>query len=75
LIVAAKATDPFLAYLGIGIVTYLSAEAFINIASMLGMAPLTGVPLTFVSQGGSAMLVSLASAGILLAVSKHRGRA
>ncbi len=75
LIVSAKAIDPFVAYLGIGTVTYLSAEAFINIASMLGLAPLTGVPLTFVSQGGSAMLVSLASAGILLAVSRHRTRA
>ncbi len=72
LIVSSKAFDPFTAYLGIGIVSFLSVEAFINIASMLGMAPLTGVPLTFVSQGGSAMLVSLASAGILLAVSKHR---
>lgn len=74
LIVSSKAADPFTAYLGIGIVTYLSAEAFINIAAMVGMAPLTGVPLTFISQGGSAMLVSLASAGILLAVSKHRFR-
>ncbi len=75
LIVSSRAIDPFIAYLGIGTVTYLSAEAFINIASMLGMAPLTGVPLTFVSQGGSAMLVSLASAGILLAVSRQRTRA
>lgn len=74
LIVSARAIDPFVAYLGIGTVTYLSAEAFINIAAMLGMAPLTGVPLTFISQGGSAMLVSLASAGILLAVSRQRTR-
>lgn len=72
--VAARATEPYAALLGVGIVTYLSAEAFINIAAMLGMAPLTGVPLTFISQGGSAMLVSLASAGILLAVSKSRSR-
>jgi cell division protein FtsW len=74
LIVSSRASDPFTAYLGIGLVSYLAAEAFINIASMLGMAPLTGVPLTFVSQGGSAMLVSLASAGILLAVSRQKGR-
>ncbi len=74
LIVSARAIDPFVAYLGIGTATYLSAEAFINMASMLGLAPLTGVPLTFISQGGSAMLVSLASAGILLAVSRQRGR-
>ncbi len=72
LIISSRVIDPFVAYLGIGTVTYLSVEAFINIASMLGMAPLTGVPLTFVSQGGSAMLVSLASAGILLAVSRQQ---
>ncbi len=72
LIVSARASDPFIAYVGIGIISYLSAEAFINIASMLGMVPLTGVPLTFISQGGSAMLVSLASVGILIAVSKNR---
>jgi cell division protein FtsW len=74
LIVSSRVPDVFAALVGIGIVSYLSVEAFINIAAMLGMAPLTGVPLTFISQGGSAMLVSLASAGILLAVSAQKGR-
>lgn len=69
--VAARAPDMFGTLLAIGISTYLTFEAFFNIASMLGVAPLTGIPLTFVSQGGSAMLVSLASAGILLSVSRH----
>lgn len=68
--IAARARDPFGTYLAAGIATYLSVEAFINIAAMLGLAPLTGVPLTFMSQGGSAMLVSLASAGVLLSVSR-----
>jgi cell division protein FtsW (lipid II flippase) len=57
--------------LAIGIATYLMFEAFFNIASMLGVAPLTGIPLTFVSQGGTAMLASLASAGILLNISRQ----
>ena len=70
--IAARAHDPFGSNLAIGISTYLASEAFINIAAMLGVAPLTGIPLTFVSQGGSAMLVSLASAGILLNVSRYR---
>lgn len=69
--VASRAPDLFGSLLGVGISTYLASEAFINIASMLGVAPLTGIPLTFISQGGSAMLVSLASAGILLNISKH----
>jgi len=70
--VSARAPDLFGALLGMGISSYLVSEAFINIAAMLGMAPLTGIPLTFVSQGGSAMLISLASAGILLNISRSR---
>ncbi len=70
--VAAHSTDLFGGLLAVGISTYLVGEAFINVAAMLGMAPLTGVPLTFISQGGSAMLVSLASAGILLNISRRR---
>lgn len=70
--VAARARDSFGGLLAIGISTYLASEAFINIASMLGVAPLTGIPLTFMSQGGSAMMVSLASAGILLNISRHK---
>ena len=72
--VSAKAPDLFGALLGIGISTYLACEAFVNIAAMLGVAPLTGIPLTFVSQGGSAMLASLAASGILLNISRT-GRA
>lgn len=69
--VASHAPDMFGTLLAVGISTYLMFEAFFNIASMLGIAPLTGIPLTFVSQGGSAMLSSLASAGILLNISRH----
>ncbi len=68
--VAAQAPDLFGGLLAIGISTYLGIEAFINIGAMLGVTPLTGIPLTFISQGGSAMLVSLASAGILLSISR-----
>jgi cell division protein FtsW len=69
--IASRAPDMFGSLLAIGIATYLMFEAFFNIASMLGVAPLTGIPLTFVSQGGSAMLASLASAGILLNISRQ----
>jgi cell division protein FtsW len=71
--IASRAPDLFGSLLAVGISTYLAAEAFINIASMLGVAPLTGIPLTFISQGGSAILVSLGSAGVLLSVSRRRG--
>ena len=69
--IASRAADPFGALLAVGISSYLSIEAFINIAGMLGVMPLTGVPLPFISQGGSAMLISLFSAGVLLNISKY----
>jgi cell division protein FtsW len=72
--VATNTPDLFGALTAVGISTYFVSEAFINIGSMLGLAPLTGIPLTFISQGGSAMLVSLGSAGILLAISKRGGK-
>ncbi|OGG53451.1 hypothetical protein A3C20_04325 [Candidatus Kaiserbacteria bacterium RIFCSPHIGHO2_02_FULL_55_25] len=70
--IAARAPDLFGSLLAVGISTYLVIEAFINIASMLGVAPVTGIPLTFISQGGSAMLASLGSAGLLLSISRRR---
>jgi cell division protein FtsW len=69
--IAARAPDFFGGLLAVGISTYLVGAAFINIAAMLGLIPLTGEPLTFISQGGSAMLVALASAGILLNISRR----
>ncbi len=68
--IAAGAPDLFGALLAGGLSTTLITEAFVNIAAMLGVLPLTGIPLTFVSQGGSAILISLASAGVLLNISK-----
>lgn len=70
--VAARAPDLFGGLLAVGVSTFLIGGAFINIAAMLGVIPLTGDPLPFMSQGGSAMLVSLTSAGILLNISKRK---
>ncbi len=72
LTVATVAPDMFGSLLAVGISTYLASEAFINIAAMVGVAPLTGIPLTFISQGGTAMLASLGSAGVLLSVARRR---
>lgn len=69
--IASHAPDMFGGLLAIGISGYLGIAAFINMAAMLGMLPLTGIPLTFISQGGSAMMISLASAGILLNISRR----
>ena len=55
----------------LGIISWLSVQAFINIGAMLKILPLTGVPLPFVSYGGSAMVTELTGIGILLNISKH----
>lgn len=72
--VGVQAKDQFAGLVAIGISAYLVCEAFVNIGAMLGVVPLTGIPLTFVSQGGTAMLSSLAAAGILLGVSRYAVR-
>ncbi|HBB56860.1 TPA: stage V sporulation protein E [Patescibacteria group bacterium] len=69
--VSIRAPDDFGRLLGVGLVILIVAQAFINIAAMIGIAPLTGMPLTFVSKGGSALIVALVEAGILLNISKY----
>lgn len=68
--IASRQTDVFSRLLVVGIVILMAAQAFINISAMLGLIPLTGVPLIFISQGGSALLITLLAAGIVLNVSR-----
>jgi cell division protein FtsW len=68
--IARAATDPFARNLAVGIVAWICFQAFLNISAMLGVMPLTGVPLPFISAGGSAMLANLAAMGVLYALSK-----
>ncbi len=69
--IAAYAPDEFGRLLAIGIVSWIVFQAFINIAAITGMIPLTGIPLPFISYGGTSLAVLLAAVGILLNVSKH----
>lgn len=69
--VAKRAPDKFGALLSGGITIWITAQALFNIGAILGLLPLTGLPLPFVSQGGSAMVAVLTGCGILLNVSKH----
>ncbi len=73
--IATHAPDPFGMYLVVGFVTLIATQAFLNISSMLGLTPLSGLPLPFISHGGSALFAALASVGIVLNVSKYRRRA
>jgi cell division protein FtsW len=64
--VALRCRDPFGKLLASGITALVCGQAAINLAAVLGIAPLTGIPLPFVSYGGSSLVVLLAGVGILL---------
>ena len=69
--VACHAPDRFGAFLAIGLTTMVAMQAFINMSVVLGLMPTTGIPLPFVSAGGSSLLIGLIGMGILLNVSQH----
>jgi cell division protein FtsW len=66
-------TDDFGRYLALGITTMLVVQAFMNISVVLGMMPTKGIPLPLISSGGSSLVSTLASLGILMNVSEHAG--
>ena len=61
-------------YSSLFILILLLFQALVNLLAMLGLVPLTGVPLPFVSYGGSSLVISLLGVGILLNISKHANR-
>ena len=69
---ASESDDIFGTLLVVGFITLIISQAFLNIAAMTGMAPLSGLPLPFISHGGTALFATLASLGIVLNVSKYR---
>ena len=70
--IATQAEDVFGMLLVVGFMTLIVSQAFLNIAAMVGIAPLSGLPLPFISHGGTALVAVLASLGIVLNVSKYR---
>ncbi len=70
--IATRAPDQFARLYTIGIVILITFQSLWNIGSLVGVLPLTGVPLVFVSQGGTSLLVSLAAVGIILNISKSQ---
>jgi cell division protein FtsW len=65
--------DPFGKRLAAGITALIAGQAAINLAAVLGLAPLTGIPLPFVSYGGSSLVVALLSVGVLLNIARGGG--
>jgi cell division protein FtsW len=66
-----RAPDRFGAFLALGITAMVVVQAFFNISVVLGLLPTKGIPLPFVSFGGSSLLISMVGMGILLNVSQH----
>jgi cell division protein FtsW len=73
--IALRCRDPFGKALATGLTMLVCGQAAINIAAVMGLAPLTGIPLPFVSYGGSSLVVALAAVGILLNIAVGHGEA
>lgn len=69
--IARKTRDKFSQFAALGISSWITIQAFINIASMVGVLPLSGIPLPLISYGGSALLAELTAVGILLNISRQ----
>ena len=73
--IAMQCVDPFGARLAAGLTALVCGQAVINLAAVLGLAPLTGIPLPFVSYGGSNLVVQLVAVGILLNIASRHAHA
>jgi cell division protein FtsW len=73
--VALRCKDPFGKRLAAALTALICGQAVVNLAAVLGLAPLTGIPLPFVSAGGSSLVVALAGVGILLNIASGGRRA
>jgi cell division protein FtsW len=71
--IALRCRDPFGKALATGLTMLVCGQAAVNLAAVMGLAPLTGIPLPFVSYGGSSLVVALAAVGILLNIAVGHG--
>ncbi len=70
--VAAVAKDPFGRLLGTGLAVYLAMHALVNSAMMCGLLPISGVPLIFITYGGSSLMTTMAALGVLQSIFSRR---
>jgi cell division protein FtsW len=69
--IALHAPDRFGLLLAVGVTAWFCVQAFVNIGAVIGILPITGVPLPFVSAGGSSLVFGMAAAGLLLSVARQ----
>ncbi len=68
---ATQAPDRFGALLALGLVAWVGAETLINVGAVVGVLPVTGIPLPFISFGGSSLVITMAAAGVLINVARQ----
>lgn len=68
---ATRAPDRFGGLLGVALVCWIGVETLINVGAVIGLLPVTGIPLPFVSYGGSSLVVTMAGAGILVSIARQ----
>ncbi len=68
---ALRAVDGYAALLSGGLCVWFAAQTFVNVAMTVGMLPVTGIPLPFISYGGSALSIDLAAAALLCSVARE----
>jgi cell division protein FtsW len=68
---ATQSPDPFGALLALGLVAWVAAETLINVGAVVGVLPVTGIPLPFISFGGSSLVITMAAAGVLINVARQ----
>jgi cell division protein FtsW len=73
--IATRTTDVFSRLLAAGIVSWFGLQALVNLGAVTGLLPITGVPLPFLSYGGSSLVVSLTAVGVLVAIARAPARA
>ncbi len=69
--IAVASPDPFACLLATGITAWVGVQAIINIGVVTGTLPVTGIPLPFISFGGTSLLFTMTAVGILLNISRH----
>jgi len=72
LLIASRVTNPFGGLVMIGLITMIVIQSYMNIAAMLGVIPLSGLPLLFISHGGTALFFTLLATGIMFNISRYQ---
>ncbi|HET9672012.1 MAG TPA: FtsW/RodA/SpoVE family cell cycle protein, partial [Actinomycetota bacterium] len=68
--IAVRATDPFGRLVAAGVTAWIGLQTLVNLGAVTGLLPITGVPLPFLSFGGTALVVTLAGVGVVASVAR-----